>query len=128
MSLTHNAPIGFVPTTKPETVRPFFEGTLGLTFVSEDQFAFVFRMGPAPGTMLRIVRAQDCTPAPFTIFGWETQNIEVTVDELTAKGIEFLRFGFFPQDDRGIWNAPGGDRIAWFKDPSGNTLSVSQHV
>lgn len=127
MPLTHNQPIGFIPTANAEAARTFYEHTLGLTFESQDQFALVFRVGPAPGTMLRIVCAGECQPAPFTIFGWEVSDIAATVDELTPKGVTFERFGFFPQDERGIWDSPGGAKIAWFKDPDGNTLSLSQH-
>ncbi len=127
MSLTHNTPIGFIPTQRPEAARVFYESTLGLRFESDDNFALVFRVGPAPGTMLRVVRVSDFTPMPFTIFGWEVAGIENTVDELTAKGVSFQRYGFFEQDERSIWHAPGGAKIAWFQDPDGNTLSISQH-
>ena len=77
--------------------------------------------------MLRVVRAGTFTPAPFTIFGWEVEDIHATVAELTGKGIEFLRFSFFEQDADGVWKAPDGSSVAWFKDPDGNTLSLSQH-
>ncbi len=127
MPLTEHAPIAFIPTNNAEAARTFYENTLGLRFVSDDQFAMVFRVGPGDGAMLRVVRAGEFTPASFTIFGWETANIEATVAELEAKGIEFLRFGFLEQDGHGIWRAPNGNAVAWFKDPDGNTLSLSQH-
>ncbi len=127
MPLTHNAAIGFIPTRRSETVRPFFEDVLGLTLVEDNGFAFVFRAGTA-GSTLRVTRTPDFAPQPFTIFGWESDDLETTVDELTAKGVDFLRVDFIPQDARGIWRAPNGDAVAWFKDPDGNTLSVSQHV
>jgi catechol 2,3-dioxygenase-like lactoylglutathione lyase family enzyme len=125
--LTTNQPIGFIPTSNPEAARHFYEHVLGLYFESDDQFALVFRLGPARATMLRVVRAGDFVPAPFTIFGWETDAIERCVNELGRNGVEFLRFSHFQQDEHGIWTAPGGAKIAWFKDPDGNTLSVSQH-
>ena len=128
MPLTYNPPIGFIPTRNAEAARTFFERTLGLRFESDDSFALVFRVGPAPGSMLRVVRAPAYTPAPFTIFGWEVPDIEQAGDDLTARGLTFERYGFFEQDERGIWNAPGGTRIVWFKDPDGNTLSLSQHT
>lgn len=87
----------------------------------------VFRVGAAPGIMLRIVKMPEFTPAPFTIFGWEVAPIEEAIDDLTAKGIAFLRYGFFEQDARAIWHAPSGAKVAWFQDPDGNTLSLSQH-
>jgi catechol 2,3-dioxygenase-like lactoylglutathione lyase family enzyme len=128
MPLTHHTPIAFIPTANAAAARTFYEQTLGLTFVSDDNFALVFRVGPTQ-TMLRIVRTQeDCfTPAAFTIFGWEVDDIDATVAELTGKGIEFLRYGFFPQEPNGVWLAPGGAAVAWFKDPDGNTLSLSHH-
>ena len=54
-------------------------------------------------------------------------RIEATVTTLTTKGVEFLRFSFFQQDTLGIWTAPNGNKVAWFKDPDGNTLSLSKH-
>jgi catechol 2,3-dioxygenase-like lactoylglutathione lyase family enzyme len=126
MPLTAHAPIAFIPTAKPEAARAFYEQALGLTFVSDDDFALVFRVGPTQ-TMLRVVRTGDFTPAPFTIFGWEVEDIHATVAELATKGVEFLRYDFLQQDESGIWNAPGGPKVAWFKDPDGNTLSLSYH-
>ncbi len=128
MCLTASAPIGFIPTANAEAARAFYEGILGLRFESDDRFALVFRLGPPPGIMLRVIRTgQPFTPAPFTVFGWEVDALEDTIDELVAKGVSFVRYGFFEQDARGIWTAPGGSRIAWFNDPDGNTLSLSQH-
>jgi catechol 2,3-dioxygenase-like lactoylglutathione lyase family enzyme len=127
MSLTHHEPIAFIPTADAEAGLVFYKDTLGLTLVSDDQFALVFKIGPHD-TMLRVVRTQDnFTPAPFTIFGWESPNIEADVTALAARGVEFLRFSFFHQDALGIWTAPNGNKVAWFKDPDGNTLSLSCH-
>src|ERR1700743_2119594 len=126
MGLAQNPPWGFIPTTKPEAARAFFEKTLGLRFESADEFAIVFRLGPA-GIMLRVTIASEFTPNPFTIFGWQTDDIVASVTELAAKGVAFTRYGFIGQDEGGIWNAPGGTKVAWFKDPDGNTLSLSQH-
>jgi catechol 2,3-dioxygenase-like lactoylglutathione lyase family enzyme len=126
MPLTTNNPIAFIPTNDPAAARTFYETTLGLTFVSDDNFALVFRVGPTQ-TMLRIARAGDFTPTNATIFGWEVSDIHATITELSANGIEFLRFHFFEQDEAGVWTAPGGAQIAWFKDPDGNTLSLSTH-
>ena len=126
MPLTTNTPIAFIPTTKPDAARTFYEETLGLTFVSDDDFALVFRIGPT-NTMLRVVRSCPFTPPPFTIFGWEVSDIHATIADLTAKGVEFIRFGFFEQDPQGVWAAPNGSQVAWFKDPDGNTLSLSAH-
>ncbi len=116
--------IAFVPTKNTERARKFYDQTLGLRFVSDDGFALVF---DANGVMVRVVRVQEFAPAPYTILGWEVQNIEEVVAKLTQNGIQFERYGFFKQDDLGIWTAPSGARVAWFKDPDGNTLSVSEH-
>ena len=126
MPLATLSPIAFIPTNNPEAARTFYETTLGLTFVSDDNFALVFRIGPT-NTMLRIVRTGAFTPAQFTIFGWESPNVAADVQALTARGINFLRFGYFEQDALGIWTAPNGNKVAWFKDPDGNTLSLSSH-
>jgi hypothetical protein len=78
--------------------------------------------------MVRVAKVQDFKPAQFTILGWQVADIEGVVRGLEKKGVHFGIFGFFKQDDLGIWTAPTGDKIAWFKDPDGNVLSVSQHV
>jgi len=126
MGLENNSPVAFIPTTKPKETRLFYEKTLGLRFESADEFAIVFRAGPA-NIMLRVTVVPELTPQEFTIFGWQVDDIAKTVTELTAKGVEFARYGFMKQDKQGIWNAPGGTKVAWFKDPDGNTLSLSQH-
>jgi len=116
--------VAFVPTKDAEKARAFYEGVLGLRFVKDDGFALVL---DANGVMVRVARAQ-FTPAPFTILGWQVTEIEKVVAGLQEKGVHFERFGFFEQDELGIWTAPTGDKVAWFKDPDGNVLSVSQHV
>jgi catechol 2,3-dioxygenase-like lactoylglutathione lyase family enzyme len=116
--------IGFVPTKDASKARPFYQDVLGLHFVADDQFALVF---DANGTMLRVVRVKDFTPFPFTLLGWEVSQIEKVVSGLEKKGVVFERYGWFEQDKLGIWTAPGGAKVAWFKDPDGNLLSVSQH-
>lgn len=127
MSLTRHSPVAFVPTGDAAAARAFYEGTLGLRFEADDSFALVFRIGGDEHLMLRVVRVTDHRPLPFTIFGWESSALEADVDELAARGVTFERFGLPGQDERGIWAAPGGARIAWFKDPDGNVLSLSQH-
>ena len=126
MSLAGNSPVAFIPTTKPDAARAFYEKTLGLHFESADQFAIVFRVGAA-NIMLRVTIVPEFTPLQFTVFGWQVDDIVAAVTELAAKGVEFTRYGFMDQDERGIWSAPGGTKVAWFHDPDGNTLSLSQH-
>ena len=116
----------FLPTTDFDRARAFFEGVLGLRYIKNDGHALVM---DSNGTMIRISKVQpDFKPQQFTILGWEVADIESAVADLEARGVTFERYGFFVQDDHGIWTAPTGDRVAWFKDPDGNTLSVSQHV
>jgi catechol 2,3-dioxygenase-like lactoylglutathione lyase family enzyme len=115
----------FVPITDSKRSRPFYEDTLGLTFVSDDGFALVMNFN---GTTLRLAKAKNFTPAPFTILGWQVPAIEEAVVELEKRGVRFEKFPGLPQDDHGIWTAPGGAKVAWFKDPDGNILSLSQHV
>jgi catechol 2,3-dioxygenase-like lactoylglutathione lyase family enzyme len=126
MSLASHQPIAFIPTTNAAAARTFYEQILGLTFDYDDNFALVFRLGTS-NLMLRIIRVEAFTPQPFGIAGWESPNIEADVRSLTARGITFLRFGYFEQDTLGIWTAPNGNKVAWFKDPDGNTLSISSH-
>jgi len=116
--------VAFVPTSDYQKARAFYEGVLGLRFVSQDSFALVM---DAHGIMIRIAKVKDLKPQQFTILGWEVDDIEKFVSGLSEKGVEFMRFGFPGQGERGIWSAPGGAKVAWFKDPDGNTLSLSQH-
>ena len=115
----------FVPITDGEKARAFYEGILGLKFVKDDGFALVFN---ANGIMIRAGKMKEVKPAPFTVLGWQVAEIENVVRALIGKGVCFEIFGFFKQDELGIWTAPTGDKVAWFKDPDGNILSVSQHV
>ena len=117
--------IAFAPTTDPAKARVFYEGVLGLRLVGDEQpFALVF---DANGIMLRVTTVHELTPQPFTVLGWSVADIETTADRLVAAGVKFERYpGLNDSDPRGIWNSPGGARIAWFKDPDGNTLALFQ--
>jgi catechol 2,3-dioxygenase-like lactoylglutathione lyase family enzyme len=117
--------VAFVPTKDATKARAFYEGVLGLRFVKHDGFATVL---DANGIKVRVAKVPQFTPAQFTILGWEVADIRKTADSLKQKGVPCERFGFFEQDELGIWTAPTGDKVAWFKDPDGNILSVSQHV
>jgi catechol 2,3-dioxygenase-like lactoylglutathione lyase family enzyme len=118
--------VGIVPTLESQRAREFYEDKLGFQFVSEDPFALVVRAGD---TKIRVSKVpKDFTPVPFTILGWEVQNIEAVVAWLKGRGVIFEKYPFIQDPERGIWIAPGGDKVAWFKDPDGNVLSVAQHV
>ena len=115
--------IAFVPTENPDRARAFYEGVLGLRFVSKDHYAMMFE---ANGVRLRIALVQEFKPAPFTILGWLVSDIAVTVRELAMKGVVFQHYKVFKQDDLGICTFLSGEKVAWFKDPDGNTLSLTQ--
>ena len=120
-----NKIMAFVATRNADKAKLFYADKLGLRFVNDDGFALVFDVA---GTMLRIARVKEFTPFPFTVLGWEVEAIEQTVADLGSKGVSFERFPGLRQDPLGIWAAPGGAKVAWFKDPDGNVLSVSQHT
>jgi|SRR4051812_33434023 catechol 2,3-dioxygenase-like lactoylglutathione lyase family enzyme len=123
--LQKNDIVAFVPTNDATKSKAFYKDVLGLRFVSDDGFALVFN---ANGTMIRIARAGKFTPQQFTILGWQVKKIEQVVKKMQAKGVEFLHFPGMGQAESGVWNAPDGTaKVAWFKDPDGNTLSVSEH-
>lgn len=119
-----NKIVAFVATRNAEKAKEFYRDKLGLKFVSDDGFALVFDIA---GTMFRIARVKELATAPYTVLGWEVQAIEKAVSDLVKKGVSFERFPGVPQDEQGIWSAPGGAKVAWFKDPDGNILSLSQH-
>jgi catechol 2,3-dioxygenase-like lactoylglutathione lyase family enzyme len=121
--LTSRPIIAFVATTDPARARKFYAKTLGLRLVSEDAFALVF---DAAGTMVRVAVVQALQPAGYTVLGWIVPDIRRAVAALSQKGVTVRRYNGLEQDERGIWLSPSGARIAWFEDPDGNTLSVTQ--
>ena len=120
-----NRIVTFLLTKSPEACIRFYRDTLGLTFLRDDGFALVF---DAHGTLLRIGKMPDFTPAQNTVLGWEVEDIGAAVAEFTGKGVAFERYPNMGQDKDGIATFPGGDKVAWFKDPDGNVLSLSHHV
>ncbi len=117
--------VTFLLTCKPEKAVGFYRDTLGLTYLRDDGFALVFAM---QGVLLRVGKMASFTPAQNTVLGWESKNIESDVDDLVKKGVVFERYEKMGQDARGIATFPNGDKVAWFKDPDGNVLSLSQHL
>jgi catechol 2,3-dioxygenase-like lactoylglutathione lyase family enzyme len=125
--------VAFVAVHDRDRARAFYRDTLGLTLLGEDRFALVF---DAHGTTLRVTPVNDWTPPPFTVLGWEVSDITAAVEQLSSVGVRFERYPWMKdQDHLGIWTAPSGPevaavhagaRVAWFKDPDGNVLSVSQ--
>ena len=117
--------IGFVPTKNSHRAREFYEGKLGFKFVSDDQFALVMQAGES---MVRIAKVEKFMPAQYTVMGWEVTAIEATVKWLNGRGVTFEKYPIVQDQKQGIWTTPNGDRVAWFKDPDGNVLSLSQHI
>ena len=103
--------------------RRFCQETLGLEFVADDRFALVFKTG---GVMLRIQKVEAVTLVPYTMLGWQVSDIYATIAELESKHVAFENYPHIEQDNRNVWQTPSGARVAWFKDPVGNVLSLTQ--
>jgi catechol 2,3-dioxygenase-like lactoylglutathione lyase family enzyme len=114
-----------VGTMKPEAAKAFYTDALGLKFISDDGYALVFE---GKNARVRVSKVPAITPAAYAVLAFTVEDIEKAVDGLVAKGVLFARFGFFVQDERGIWSAPDGTKVAWFHDPDLNLLSVVQHA
>jgi catechol 2,3-dioxygenase-like lactoylglutathione lyase family enzyme len=122
--LGHCQLVAFVATCNASRAKAFYRDTLGLRLVSEDGFALVFDVN---GTLLRVAVVQHVAPGPYTVLGWEVADVAATAQALRTAGVVLERYAGMQQDDLGVWTPPGGSQVAWFKDPDGNTLSVSQH-
>jgi len=115
--------VAFVATRDPNRAKKFYRDTLGLPLVSEDEFALVF---DAPGTMLRVTRVQQLAAAKYTVLGWRVRDIVQTAKDLQKVQVTLERYPGMQQDELGIWNSPSSARVGWFKDPDGNTVSITQ--
>lgn len=122
---TTRQPISFLATTEPEQARIFYGETLGLRLIESSPFALAFADGDS---MLRVQIVPELNPPPHTAHGWQVTDIEEEIAVLTAKGVSFLAFDELPQSPSGVWTTPDGHKIAWFKDPSGNVLSLTQFL
>ena len=119
--------IGFLVTNDSERATKVYRDVLGFAVIDEDEYAVVL---DANGTMIRLNKGRDFKPAQGTVMGWEVDDIHAAIRELASRGVQFEQFNlpFMKQDQLGVWTPPNGDRVAWFKDPDGNVLSLSQHV
>jgi len=116
--------MAFVGVRDPDRAKAFYRDTLGLRLVEEQlPFALVFS---AKGIMLRVSIVPQPAVAQYTVLGWEVPDIAAAVKELIAAGVEFERYDKMNQDKLGVWKSPSGAQIAWFKDPDGNLLSLTQ--
>lgn len=117
--------IAFASTADLSKARSFYEGKLGLPVVNENAYACVF---DANGTMLRITAVAEVANPGYTVLGWRVDDIRETIGRLESEGVVFALYDGMEQDSHGVWTTPDGDRIAWFTDPDGNVLSLTQIV
>jgi len=118
--------VAFVTIVDAERAKAFYRDTLGIPLVSEElPFALVF---DANGIMLRLAIVGQCSPNPGTVLGWQVPEIVSAALALERAGVRFERYEYMQQDEMGIWTSPNGAKVAWFKDPDGNVLSISQHA
>ncbi len=117
--------VAFVAATDLDRARLFYQRKLGLTVTEQTGFACVF---DANGTMLRVTVVPDVARAAYTVLGWRVADIAATIQELTSQGVVFIRYDGMEQDESGVWTTPGGDKVAWFSDPDGNILSLTQFL
>lgn len=113
----------FVPTVMPHKAKSFYKDILGLALLSEDDYALEF---DANGTLLRVTIVPELKPHAFTVLGWNVDDIASTIKALNKKGIVCEKYDFLKQDNLGVWESPGGSKVAWFKDPDGNVLSLTE--
>ncbi len=113
----------FIPTMMPEKAKIFYRDVLGLELLSEDEYALEFN---ANGVLLRVTAVPSLKPHEFTVLGWNVPDISSLIRLMNGKGISCEKYSFLKQNDLGIWEAPGGAKVAWFKDPDGNLLSLTE--
>lgn len=113
----------FVATVMPHKAKLFYKDILGLKLLSEDNYALEFE---ANETLLRVIIVKELQPQVFTVLGWNVDDIIATIKLLNEKGIFCEKYDFFEQDNLGVWTSPGGSKVAWFKDPDGNVLSLTE--
>ena len=121
--LTSNELVAFVATANAEAAMMFYRDRLGLRLVGESPYALEFEAGER---LLRVTQVEEVAPRPFTVLGWKVSDIADEVLALAKRGIAFERYESLEQDENSIWTAPDGARVAWFKDPDGNVLSLTQ--
>ena len=113
----------FVPTLSPDKAQFFYQELLGLELMSADEYALEFN---AHGVSLRVITVSAFKPHEFTVLGWNVPDLSTLIHTMHSKGIFCERFPFLQQDNLGIWISPRGSKIAWFKDPDGNLLSLTE--
>ena len=114
----------FIATAKPEEAQKFYSETLGLALIADHEYSLLFSVNQT--LTLCVQKVPELTPQQFTVFGWQVENIAEAVADLTERGVKFGVYGFLTQDAGGICTFENGDKVAWFKDPDGNTLSLAE--
>jgi catechol 2,3-dioxygenase-like lactoylglutathione lyase family enzyme len=114
----------FVASTDLDRSAAFYVDTLGLTARDRSPFALVL---DGRGATLRVTAVAEKPAAGYTVLGWDVDDLDAAVDELRGRGITFTRYDGMDQDEHDAWTAPSGTRVAWFRDPDANTLSLQQH-
>jgi predicted enzyme related to lactoylglutathione lyase len=121
--LINNKVKAFVPIKDQTKAKMFYQDLLGLNLLNEDPYGLEFDLD---SSVLRLSMVESHQPAQYTILGWKVSDIYAEMTELEARGIIFEQFNMQNQDARGVWDAPDGTKVAWFKDPFGNVLSLDQ--
>lgn len=118
-------PVSFVATSDPEQAKVFYRDVMGLTLLETSPYALVFDDG---GALLRVQIVSELSEVSHTAHGWQVTDIDHEIETLASKGVVFLTFEPLAQSPSGIWTSPDGHKIAWFRDPSKNILSLTQYV
>jgi len=107
-----------------DRARAFYEDVLGLRIEPAGEMPGILRLRLAGDTdVLVYAKGEGHTPATYTVLNFPVPDVDAAVDELAARGVQFLRYDQPPTDEKGVMRA-GGPLIAWFTDPAGNVLSV----
>jgi predicted enzyme related to lactoylglutathione lyase len=117
--------VGFVATAHPEDAKRFYEHVLGLALAEDGPYAMVFKAG---GNTVRVQKVQQVQPAPYTVLGWSVADIRASVEAMATRGLVFERYAGLLQDEHAIWRTPDGSSVAWFRDPDGNILSLTEYA
>ena len=123
--LSNSKLMAFCTTAKPEESKQFYQSVIGLTLVENSPYALVF---DANGTELRLQKIDEVVPNSATALGWAVDDIDTQVRALAERGVHFEVFPGIEQDESGVWVTPGGSKVAWFRDPDGHLLSLTQHM
>lgn len=123
MTLSNFKIIGYIPSANLDMANEFYSGLLGLKQICNDGYAIEYEINQSK---LRVSKVNEAVRANYTIFGWEVTDISTVVEGLKKRGVNFVFYEGMPQDENGIATFPNGGKVAWFKDPDENILSLTQ--